>query len=180
MRVNAVRFSFLLLAAAVFLTGCAVRPKPDPRNPAPVRDAPQLLRVCYVTGDGAHLAVGDQIELSTNRFGRLRIRHLPSPENPNVWNDGEDVAVTRAVLVEAVPGKAGARRFVPVGRFSVRVPDQGDAEHAKFDFIASKATANLSNNRFPACNVALGADEVLIRGVDDEDRHDGDAIARLE
>jgi hypothetical protein len=178
MTVNAVRFSFLVLVAVGLATGCAVRPKPDPRNPAPVRDSPQLLRVCYVVGDGAHLVVGDQIELSTNQLGRLRIRHLPGPENPNVWNGGDDVAVRRAVFVETVAGKPGARRFVPVGRFSVRVPDQGDTVHAKFDFTTSKATANLSNNRFPECNVPLGADELLIRGVDDEDRHDGDAVLR--
>ena len=177
MRVNAARSSFLLLAAA-FVTGCAVLPKPDPRNPAPVKDSPQVLRVCYVVGDGAHLVVGDQIELSTNRFGRLRIRHLPGPDNRNVWNDGEAVAVKKAVLVETVAGKQGARRFVPVGRFSVRVPDQGDAVHDKFDFLASKATANLSNNRFPECNVPLGADEVIIRGVADRDRNDGDAVMR--
>jgi hypothetical protein len=175
---GAVRFSFMLLAAAVFVTGCAVRPKPDPRNPAPVRDSPQLLRVCYVEGDGAHLAVGDQVELSTNQLGRLRIRHLPNPDNPNVWNGGDDVAVKRGVLVETVAGKQGARRFVPVGRFSVRVPDQGEGVHATFDFATSKATANLSNNRFPECNVALGADEVVIRGVDDVDQHGGDAILR--
>jgi hypothetical protein len=178
MRLNAARSSFLLLAAAAVVTGCAVLPKPDPRNPAPVKDSPQLLRVCYVVGDGAHLVVGDQIELSTNRFGRLHIRHLPGPDNPNVWNDGEAVAVKKAVLVETVAGKQGARRFVPVGRFSVRVPDQGDAVHDKFDFLASKATANLSNNRFPECNVPLGADEVIIRGVADRDRNDGDAVMR--
>ena len=178
MRLNAARSSFLLLAAAAVVTGCAVLPKPDPRNPAPVKDSPQVLRVCYVVGDGAHLVVGDQIELSTNRFGRLRIRHLPGPDNRNVWNDGEAVAVKKAVLVETVAGKQGARRFVPVGRFSVRVPDQGDAVHDKFDFLASKATANLSNNRFPECNVPLGADEVIIRGVADRDRNDGDAVMR--
>jgi hypothetical protein len=172
-----VGFSFLLLAAAL-TAGCAVRPKPDPRNPAPVRDSPQLLRVCYVEGDGAHLAVGDQVELSTNQLGRLRIRHLPNPENGNVWNGGDDVAVKRAVLVELVTGKPGARRFVPVGRFSVRVPDQDGSVHAQFDFTTSNATVSLQNNRFPECNVALGTDEVVIRGVDDEDRHGGDAILR--
>lgn len=178
MRMSVVRSSLLLLAAAVVAAGCAVRPKPDPRNPAPVKDSPQLLRVCYVVGDGAHLVVGDQIELSTNKLGRLRIRHLPGPDNPNVWNGGEAVAVNDAVLVETVAGKPGTRRFVPVGRFSVRVPDQGDAVHEKFDFLASKATANLSNNRFPECNVPLGADEVIIRGVADRDRNDGDAVMR--
>jgi len=178
MRQGVVRFS-LLLAAATFVTGCAVLPKPDPRAPGPVRDSPpQLLRVCSVGGDGAHLVVGDQVELSTSKMGRLRIRHLPSQGNSNVWNGGEAVAVKDAVLVELVAGKQGARRFVPVGRFDVRVPNQGDAAHAQFDFVTSKATTNLSNNRFPECNVDLGADEVLIRGVHDEDRHDGDAVLR--
>jgi hypothetical protein len=177
---GAMRFSLMLVAAAVLIAGCAVRPKPDPRNPAPVRDSPQLLRVCYVVGDGAHLAVGDQVELSTNQLGRLRIRHVPNRDrpNPNVWNGGDDVAVKRAVLVELVPAKQGARRFVPVGRFSVRVPDQGQGVHATFDFTTSKATANLERNQFAECNVALGADEVVIRGVDDADRHGGDAILR--
>src|SRR6185436_692594 len=59
-------------------TGCAVRPVVDPRNPAPVRDGPVVLTVCYVDGDGAHLAVGDRIELTANKLGRLRIRHLPA------------------------------------------------------------------------------------------------------
>jgi hypothetical protein len=38
--------------------------------------------------------------------------------------------------------------------------------------------ANLSNNRFPECNVDLGTDEVLVRGVDDGARHGGHAILR--
>jgi len=175
MRQDAVRFSFLVAAAAL-AAGCAVRPTPDPRAPAPVRDSPQLLRVCYVEGDGAHLVVGDQVELSTSDAGRLRIRHLPSDGNRNVWNGGEDVPVKDAVLVELVAGKQGARRFVPVGRFSVSIP--GGGVHAKFDFSTSKATKSLTNNRFPECNVDLGSDEVVIRGVDDHDRHGGDAILR--
>jgi hypothetical protein len=174
---DAVRFSFVLLTAAVLATGCATL-KPDPRNPAPVKDSPQLLRVCYVVGDSAHLVVGDQVELSTSDLGRLRIRHIPGEGNNKVWNAGEDVAVKGAILVETVPGKQGARRFVPVGRFSVRVADQGDAVHEKFDFATSHATANLQGSRFPECNVALGADEVIIRGVKDHDRHDGDAVLR--
>ncbi|HET7609308.1 MAG TPA: hypothetical protein VFL84_11570 [Gammaproteobacteria bacterium] len=177
MRVNAMRFSFVLLTAAVFAAGCA-RLTPDPRNPAPVKDSPQLLRVCYVIGDAAHLAVGDQVELSTSGQGRLRIRHIPREGNNEIWNGGEAVAVKAAILVEAVPGKQGARRFVPVGRFSVRVPDQGDAVHDEFDFATSHATANLQGSRFPECNVALGTDEVIIRGVTDHDRHDGDAVLR--
>jgi hypothetical protein len=167
-----------MLLAATFVAGCAVRPQPDPRNPAPVRDSPQVLRVCHVEGDRAHLQVGDRIELSTNRLGRLRIRHLPMDGNSIVWNGGDDVAVRRAVLVETVPGKQGARRFVPVGRFSVSVPDQGNAVHAKFDFATSKATEHRDGSQFPECNVPLGAPELVIRGVDDMERHGGDAIAR--
>jgi hypothetical protein len=177
MRLDVMRFSFMLIAAAA-VTGCATRPTPDPRDPAPVRDSPQVLRVCYTDGDGAHLAIGDQIEISTNQFGRMRIRHLPNPENKNVWNGGEAVGVKKAILVETAPGKPGSRQFVPVGRFSVHVPDQGNGHHAQFDFAQSKATANLTNNKFPECNVALGADEVVIRGVKDDERHGGDSIAR--
>lgn len=177
MRQDVVRFSLMLTAAAL-IGGCAALPTPDPRDPAPVKDSPQVLRVCYTEGDGAHLAVGDQIEISTNKFGRMRIRHLPNPENKNVWNGGEAVAVKKAILVETAPGKEGKRQFVPVGRFSVQVPDQGNGHHAKFDFSQSKAVANLQGSRFPECNVALGADEVVIRGVKDEERHGGDSVAR--
>jgi hypothetical protein len=177
MRFNTLRFSLILLAAAVFVTGCGKALQPDPRNPAPVEDSPQLLRVCYVVGGAAHLVVGDQVELSTNG-GRLRIRHIPGEGNNNVWNAGEAVGVKAAILVETVPGKHCARRFVPVGRFSVRVPDQGDAVHEPFDFSTSHATLNLQGSRFPECNVALGTDEVIIRGVKDHDRHDGDAVLR--
>src|SRR5690606_3115035 len=93
----------VLVGAAALATGCAVRPKPDPRDPAPVRDGPVVLRVCYVEGAGAHLSVGDQVELRTNGLGRLRIRHIPGPDNRGgAWNDGDDVAVRSAVLVEAV------------------------------------------------------------------------------
>jgi hypothetical protein len=169
----------LLLAAAALATGCAVRPVPDPRDPAPVRDSPQVLRVCYVDGDGAHLAVGDQVELATNQLGRLRIRHLPGPDNrAGVWNGGDDVRVRSSVLVEMLAPRGGqpnTRRFVPVGRFTVRV---GDVPHARFDFSTSKATANLANNLYPECNVDLGEEEVLIRGVDDTDRHGGGAHLR--
>jgi hypothetical protein len=149
----------------------------DPRSPAPVRDGPVVLRVCYVDGDGAHLAVGDQVELATNGLGRLRIRHLPAGGNMAAWNGGDDAAVKDAVLVEQA-GRTDAknlRRFVPVGRFGVRLPDSA---HARFDFLVSKAVANLSNNRFPECNVDLGTDEVLVRGVDDGARHGGHAILR--
>jgi hypothetical protein len=162
----------------VSLAGCAVRTIPDPRDPAPVRDGPVLLRVCYVDGDGAHLAVGDQVELATNKLGRLRIRHVPADGNAPAWNGGADAAVRDAVLVEQIAQGGAAknvRRFVPVGRFGVRLPDSA---HARFDFLASKAVANLSNNRPPECNVPLGADEVIIRGVEDGARHGGHAILR--
>ncbi len=159
-------------------TGCAVRPVVDPRNPAPTRDGPVVLRVCYVEDGGAHLAVGDQVELTTNSLGRLRIRHLPENANTPAWNGGGDAAVRDAVLVEQVVqgGEAkNTRRFVPVGRFAVKLPD---SSHAKFDFHASKAVANLSGSRFPECNVPLGADEVIIRGVEDDARHGGHDILR--
>jgi hypothetical protein len=151
-------------------TGCAVRPVVDPRSPAPVRDGPVVLRVCYIDGDGAHLAVGDQVELTTSKLGRLRIRHLPQNNRP-AWNGGDDIAVRDAVLVEQImPGgeAKNTRRFVPVGRFSVQLPD---SSHVKFDFLASKAVANLDS-----CNVPLGTDTVIIRGVEDEARHGGHAI----
>ncbi len=169
----------LALGVLLTLTGCAVKPIPDPREPAAARGAPVLLRVCYVEGDGAHLAVGDQVELSNSKLGRLRIRHLPGPGNTQgAWNGGEDVKVRSAVLVELTDAKGNrtqGRRFVPVGRFSVRV---GEITHAPFDFLTSKAVTNLRNDRFPECNVDLGDDEVLIRGVKDEDRHGGTAHLR--
>jgi hypothetical protein len=162
-----VAIGFLLCIA----TGCALRPVADPRNPAPTRDGPVVLRVCYVEGDGAHLAVGDRVELTTNKLGRLRIRHLPANANAPAWNGGDDAAVRDAVLVEQImPGgeAKNTRRFVPVGRFSVQLPD---SSHVKFDFLASKAVANLD-----ACNLPLGADTVIIRGVEDQARHGGHAI----
>ncbi len=171
----------LAVAAAVgLIAGCAgVRPIPDPREPAPVRDSPELLRVCVVNGDGAHLAVGDQVELTTDPGGRLSIRHLPGPNNRDgAWNGGKAIKVRAAVLVEMITARDGqknTRRFVPVGRFTVRV---GGVEHAPFDFSTSKATTNLANNRFPECNVELGTDEVLIRGVKDAGRHGGNVVLR--
>jgi hypothetical protein len=173
-------FRICVLASAALAAGCAVRPTPDPRAPAPVRDSPWVLRVCYVEGDGAHLAVGDQVELTTNRGGRLTIRHLPATGGQNpVWNGGAAAKVRDAVLVEMVAPrgeKSGQRRFVPVGRFGVRVGDS--SEHAQFDFLTSKATINLEVPRLPDCKADLGDDEVIIRGVEDEGRHGGSAHLR--
>jgi hypothetical protein len=169
-----------VVAVAVLMTACAVRPTPDPRSPAEVRDGPVLLRVCYVEGDGAHLSVGDQVELDTSRLGRLRIRHLQAPTSQGpIWNGGDDVQVRTAMLAELVErGDNGEerRRFVPVGRFEVGLDEGG--RHLRFDFLASKATDHLENRQYPECNVDLGADEVLIRGVEDTDRHGGHAIVR--
>ncbi len=180
MRYKRWRGPFTLLAAAALATGCAVVPKPDPREPAPVRDSPELLRVCYVEGGGSHLAVGDQVELTTNQGGRLTIRHLPGPDNRDgAWNGGEAVKVRAAVLVEKIAPRGNSkntRRFVPVGRFSVTVGGVG--HRAPFDFLTSKATANLTNDRYPECNVDLGADEVLVRGVEDTKRQGGAAHLR--
>ena len=152
-------------------TGCAVRPVVDPRNPAPVRDGPVVLRVCFIEGDGAHLAVGDRVELTTSGLGRLRIRHLPANANTPAWNGGDDAAVRDAILVEQIRqgGEANnTRRFVPVGRFSVQLPD---SSHVKFDFLASKLVANQTG-----CSVPLGSDVVMIRGAEDQARHGGHAI----
>ena len=164
-------------------TGCAVRPVVDPRNPAPVRDGAVVLRVCVVDGDDpppAHLAVGDQVELTTNRLGRLRIRHLPMDPNRPAWNGGDDTAVKDAVLAEQVVPRGeskNTRRFVPVGRFTVEVPT--GPHPAEFDFLASKAVSHLTGNPFPdECNVPLGTDEVIIRGVEDSARHGGHDILR--
>ena len=152
-------------------TGCAVRPVVDPRNPAPVRDGPVVLTVCYVDGDGAHLAVGDRIELTANKGGRLSIRHLPA-ENRPAWNGGDAAGVKDAVLVEQVMPRGeskNTRRFVPVGRFSVQLPTS--SHQVKFDFLASKLVAGQTG-----CKSPLGADVVMIRGVDDQARHGGHAI----
>jgi hypothetical protein len=162
------------IAWLLSIAGCAVHPVVDPRSPAPVRDSAVTLRVCYVDGDGAHLAVGDRVELTTNQLGRLRIRHLPQNNRP-AWNGGDDAAVRDAVLVEQImPGgeAKNTRRFVPVGRFSVQLPD---SSHVRFDFLASKAVA-VGGGPIPGCNVPLGTDTVIIRGVEDEARHGGHAI----
>jgi hypothetical protein len=169
-----------VLAAAV-LVGCAAsRPVPDPREPAPVKDSPVLLRVCYVDGDGAHLSVGDQVELTTSALGRLTIRHIPGPDNKDgQWNGGDSVKAKARILVERVAArgnKTNMRRFVPVGRFRVRLGENGP--HAPFDFLTSKVVANPRNERYPECNAEIGDDEVLVRGVRDEDRHGGTAHLR--
>lgn len=179
------------LCLTVIVTACAVRPVPDPRSPGVVRDGPVTLRVCIVNGDGAHLAVGDQVELDTNRLGRLRIRHIPGRNNQGgAWNDGDDVRVSSDVLVERVAGQSQpsqrnqqaranqqrVRRFVPVGRFPVRLETSGD--HARFDFVVSSTTMPTREHPFPECIADVGDDEVLIRGVEDDDRHGGHAILR--
>ncbi len=169
-----------LASAGALIVGCAVLPTPDPRDPGPVKDSPVVLRVCSVDGDGAHLAVGDQVELATNQLGRLRIRHLPSTQNQaRAWNGGEAVRVRDAVLVEMLDARGqqpNTRRFVPVGRFDVRV---GDArEHAAFDFLASKVTARVAEHMFRECIADVGDDEVIVRGVDDSDLHGGVAHLR--
>jgi hypothetical protein len=170
-----------LAAFAAALAGCAgTVPLPDPRSPGPVTDSPELLRVCFVEGDGAHLAVGDQVEITTTSKGSLTIRHIPGPENKDgAWNGGKAVNVSSAILVEQVAPRGNSkitRRFVPVGRFMVQLGTA--APHAPFDFLASKATSNLQNARYPECNVSLGDDEVLVRGVKDQERHDGTAHLR--
>jgi len=166
--------------AAAVLAGCATSlPVPDPREP-PVDNSPVVLRVCFVDGDGAHLSVGDQVELTTSSSGALTIRHLRGPGNQGgLWNDGAAIAVSSTMLVERVAprnNKTNTRRFVPVGRFPVRLAD--DNAHALFDFQASKVVGNLRSDRFPECNAAIGDDNVLVRGVRDLDRHGGTADLR--
>lgn len=177
---NPIVRAMAVAGAAAFVTGCAVLPKADPRDPAPVKDGPVVMRVCSVEGDGAHLAVGDQVELTTNQLGRLRIRHLPGPQNrTTLWNGGEAARVRDAVLVESVDARGqskNTRRFVPVGRFDVRLGDTG--AHAPFDFLASKVTARVAEHAFPECVADAGADEVIVRGVEDTDRHGGVAHMR--
>ena len=163
-------------------TGCAVKITQDPRMPG-VDDRPVLLTVCVIENlydysdneNPVHVEIGDQIEFSTSRLGRLRIRHLPSDgDQSRVWNDGASARVRTAMLVERIDPRDGdnnTRRFVPVGRFKVEVPNRPG--HQRFDFLPSKAVDNLQSP-IARCNVALGTDEVLIRGVeDDEQRHGG-------
>jgi len=176
------KVALALALAAGALAGCASNvPVPDPRRPAPVTDSPELLRVCFIEGDAPHLAVGDQVEITTTSRGALTIRHIPGPENKSgAWNDGQAIKVSSAILVEQLAPRGNSkntRRFVPVGRFSVRVG--GATGSAPYDFLVSKATTNLQNNRFPECNVSLGDDEVLVRGVKDQgERQDGMAHLR--
>jgi hypothetical protein len=165
--------------AAAMVAGCATSlPVPDPREP-PVQDAPVVLRVCFVDGDGAHLSVGDQVELTTSSSGSLTIRHIRGPGNQgSLWNDGAAIAVKTTMLVERVAprgNKTNTRRFVPVGQFGVRLG--GDERHALFDFHASKVVGNLRSD-IPECNAAVGDDNVLVRGVRDLDRHGGTADLR--
>jgi hypothetical protein len=138
-----------------------------------VDDSPVLLRVCIVDGDGAHVTVGDQVELATDG-GRLQIRHIPGPDNnEGAWNGGAAVAVRSAILVERVDPRGNesvARRFVPVGSFTVEI---GLPHAAQFDIHASKVTERLTGSRFPECNAEVGDDEVLLRGVPHNERHDG-------
>lgn len=174
------------LTSSVFLcllgvsAGCAVKITPDPRMPGEVSGRPVTLTVCFVDGDGPHLEPGDQVEFSNSRLGRLRIRHLPGPENQQgAWNGGGSVRVKTAMLTERLDpndNKTDTRRFVPVGRFTVEV--QQLPGHARFDFLQSKATENLEGSRYERCNVPLGSDEVLIRGVEDDERHGGLAHLR--
>jgi hypothetical protein len=167
------------LAVLLALAGCAVRPTPDPRNPGMVRNGPALFRVCIVEGEGTHLAVGDLVELATSRSGRLRVRHLPGDGNQmEPWNGGDSARVRSAVLVERIDSdRQTARRFVPVGRFDVAVHGQS----GRFDFLASRVTEAMQNDRYPSCNVDVGDDELVIRGVEHEGRrHDGIAHLLLE
>jgi hypothetical protein len=177
---NSIVRALTLAGTAALAAGCAVLPNPDPRDPAPVKDGPVVMRVCSVEGDGAHLAVGDQVELATNQLGRLRIRHIPGQQNrATLWNGGEAARVKDAVLVESVAArgqKATTRRFVPVGRFNVRLGDSG--AHVPFDFLTSKVTARVAEHPYPECIAEDGDDEVIVRGVEDTDRHGGMAHLR--
>jgi hypothetical protein len=160
---------------AAILCACATQPIPDPRAPGEQRDRPVTLTVCFIEDGNAHAAVGDQVELSNSRLGRLRIRHIPGPNNDRgAWNDGDTAKVRSAILVERRDprdNRQDMRRFVPVGRFRVEV--EGLPRHERFDFLASRATEQLEGHDDPRCNVSLGDDEVLIRGVEDDARHGG-------
>jgi hypothetical protein len=160
------------LAALLALASCAVRPTPDPRNPGMVRNGPALYRVCLVEGEGTHLAVGDLVELATSRLGRLRVRHIPGDGNQmEPWNGGDSARVRSAVLVERIDAdQQTARQFIPVGRFDVVVHGQS----GRFDFLTSRVTEAMRNDSYPSCNVDVGDNELVIRGVEHESRrHDG-------
>ena len=155
--------------------GCAVLLGVDPGTPALGRAGAVVLCFFHLECDGAHLAVGDRVELTTSKLGRLRIRHMPANANTPAWNGGDTTAVRDAVLVEQIRqgGEANnTRRFVPVGRFGVQLPD---SSHVKFDFLATKAVAT-GGGPIPGCNVPLGTDAVMIRGAEDQARHGGHAI----
>ena len=179
MRLFLTRLSLTLLALT--LAGCASRIVPDPRMPAAVRDAPVRLTVCYLEGEGAHLRVGDQVELANSRLGRLRIRHIPDPQRGGTaWNDGKQARVRASILTEADQSqrqRAGGRRFVPVGRFRVEVADQA-GHGTRYDFLSNKVTDNLRIEGLPQCEASVGDDEIIIRGVDDDARHGGVAHLR--
>jgi hypothetical protein len=168
-----------LFCAAALGVGCAAL-TPDPRNPGPVEDSPVLLRVCIVDDDGAHVVVGDQVELTTDG-GRLRIRHIPGPDNRDgAWNGGEAVKVRSAILVERVAPRGNesvARRFVPVGTFTVEI---GAQHAAKFDIHASKVTERLTGSRFRECDADVGDDEMILRGVPHNERHAGHVHLRSD
>jgi hypothetical protein len=131
--------------------------------------------MCFIEDGDAHVAVGDQVEFSNSRLGRLRIRHIPGPDNERgPWNAGESVKVRSAILVERRDprdDKQDTRRFVPVGRFNVDVA--GQPGHQRFDFLTSTATEQLEGNNYPRGNVELGDDEILVRGGEDDARHGG-------
>lgn len=169
-----------ITAAAVVTAACAVRPAIDPRTPNVDPDVPVTLRVCIVADGGAHLVVGDQVEFTTGGFGGLRIRHIPGAQNNDgAWNRGAPVRVRSAVLIERVDPQGDRNnisRFVPVGRFPVRLEDQ--SRHQLYDFLVSKTTTPTREHQFPECIADIGDDEVLIRGVLDEDRHGGTVILR--
>jgi hypothetical protein len=169
-------FKTLLIAGmGATLWACATKPLPDPRMPGMQKDRPVIMTVCFIEDGDAHVAVGDQVEFSNSRLGRLRIRHIPGPDNERgPWNAGESVKVRSAILVERRDprdDKQDTRRFVPVGRFNVDVA--GQPGHQRFDFLTSTATEQLEGNNYPRCNVELGDDEILVRGVEDDARHGG-------
>jgi hypothetical protein len=140
-------FGVLLVVGVISLTaGCAVRPTIDPRSPADVRGAPLLMRVCFIDGAGlAHLAVGDQVELSTNGLGRLRIRHLPGDQNKEGPNGGDDVAVCDAVLVETTDQCSRPPRVVSCRWAGSACAPAGGLARA-LRFRASVAIENFEND----------------------------------